>query len=92
MKGHDTYSLTLNGFGGRNEYFVFQFDYKKEGLWIKYLNSCSEPLKSDIDKIRILFDTVSSEYNEYGWLFEGDTLSNGLDNIDMYISSNNYNL
>ena len=76
-----------------NNYFIFQFDYKKDGLWIKYdCGSCETKLKNKIKSIDNIFDAVCKKKTEYGWNFENGILAKELDNIDIYLTSNKYNL
>lgn len=73
-------------------YLVIQFDYKEDGLWIKYLNSCQEPLKSDINILGKLFDNIAIKKTEYGWNLDKNKLLTELNNIDFYYKLNKYNV
>jgi len=88
-KKHKSYSITLEIY---QHYFVFQFDYKEDGIHIKYLNSCEGGLKKDISKFKILFDATSKENNDGIWVFDKEELMKGLDNYDLYIQTNKYNI
>lgn len=89
-KGYKTVSLILDVY---ENYFVFQFDYKEDGLWIKFLNSCHNPdLKESINLIGKFFNIIANKHNEYGWRFDKDQISKELDRLDDFINSKKYNL
>lgn len=85
----NTYSIVFEGY---KNYLIIQFDYKEDGVWIKYLNSSEEPLKSKIDILSDIFNNVTIKRSEYGWNVDENKLLSELDNIDTYINSKKYNL
>lgn len=84
-----TFSIVMDVY---NNYFIFQLDYKKDGFWIKYLNSCHGELKIKIDNIKIFFDAIANKHTEYGWRFDINKFIKEFNNIDVYISSGKYNI
>jgi hypothetical protein len=85
----NVYSIEFNSY---RYYIVFQFNYEEDGLWIKYINSSLEPLKSEIDILSDLFNNIAIKKSEYGWNIDKSKLSSELDNIDFYKNSKKYNL
>lgn len=85
----NVYSIEFNAY---KYYIVFQFNYEEDGLWIKYINSSLEPIKSEIDILSDLFDSIAIKKSKYGWNIDKSRLSSELDNIDVYKNSNKYNL
>ena len=81
-----TYSIILDAY----YYFIYQFDYKEDGMWIKY--TCNEKTKEHIEKLEIFFDEIAKKKNEWGWCFDRETFMREFDHIDMYINANKYNL
>jgi hypothetical protein len=80
-------------FNTMSNFFIFQFDYKKDGLWIKHdINSIQPKLKNEIKILDNVFDSVCKKKTEYGWNFENGVLAKELDNMDLYTTSNKYNL
>lgn len=84
LKGWKTYSIILDSY----YYFIFQFDYKPDGMWIKYV--CSDNIKEELKKLEIFFDIIAINKNEWGWCFDRDQFMNS--DIDMYIKTKDYNL
>jgi hypothetical protein len=85
-KGWKTYSIILNSYF----YFIYQFDYKEDGMWIKY--TCNDKISDELKKIEPFFDAIAIKHNEWGWCFDRETFMKEIDNIDMYINAKSYNL
>lgn len=85
----DTYSIAFEAY---QNYLIIQFDYKDDGLWIKYLNDCSESLAHEINILGKLFNDISINKNNYGWCVDIDTLKTKLNDLDLYYEKNKYNL
>ena len=83
-KGWQTYSIILNTY----YYFIFQFDYKSDGMWIKY--TCDNKMENYLKKLENFFDAIAKEHNEWGWRFDGDEFMS--EDINMYLNANKYNL
>lgn len=84
-----TYSIFLDVY---KNYFVFQFDYKVAGLWIKYHSQCQGTLQKEINKLKKFFDAIALEHTEFGWRFDPETFKSEFENIDFYIDAHDYNL
>lgn len=84
LRGWKTYSIILDTY----YHFIFQFDYKEDGMWIKY--TCSDNIKNNLKRLEKFFDAIAKEKNEWGWCFDRKEFMNS--DIDMYIKASNYNL
>ena len=84
-----TYTLVFNSC--RN-YFIYQFDYKPDGLWIKYSMGAITELKDEIKKLGQIFDVIAEDKTEYGWRFDRDKLQSVLHDMSLYKDANKYNL
>lgn len=83
-KGWQTYSIILNTY----YYFIFQFDYTPEGMWIKYTRS--DNMKNYLKKLETFFNAIAKEHNEWGWCFDSEKFMS--EDIDIYLNANKYNL
>jgi len=90
-KSHKTFSIILDCY---KNYFIFQFDYKKDEISIKYHSACEEELGREITKLNTFFNAVAEKFPDYntGWTFNKETFKTDFENIDMYINANKYNL
>jgi len=85
--GYKSYSIVLNTY----YYFVFQIDYKSDGMWIKYTSGRGE-IYNELLKIEPFFDIVADKHTEFGWCFDRNKFLKEINNIDTYINVNKYNL
>lgn len=83
-RGWQTYSIILDSY----YYFVFQFDYKPDGMWIKYTRD--NKIKNEIKKLEIFFNDIAKKHSEWGWCFDREKFMS--EDIDMYIKASDYNL
>lgn len=89
-EGKIIYSIIFDTF---NNYFIYQFDFKEDGMWIKYdINVGRDNFERDLKKLDHFFDSVAINQTEFGWCFDRETFMKEFDNIEMYINAKNYNL
>lgn len=81
-----------------NHYFIYQFDFKDDGMWIKYHIATNYSdvgninFERDLKELDYLFDSIAINHTEFGWCFDRETFMKEFDNIEMYMNAKNYNL